>query len=85
MKETHLSVLQTALRSSGRFLLVQNIPSSATRRDMTGMFRGFRLLEGDSVGPCAPPAALPMLCCRPHSPVLKPLPASAAGYVISPQ
>lgn len=40
------------------------------------MFRGFRLLEGDSMGPCAPPTALPIARLQPPPP---PLPASAAS------
>lgn len=58
-KEPHVKYLQQALRSAGRFLLVQNLPPHATRRDLIQMFRGFKLLEGEHSGPCA--AASPLV------------------------
>eukprot|EP00892_Ulva_mutabilis_P011036 jgi/Ulvmu1/8304/UM042_0009.1 len=51
LQETQLRVLQQALKSYGRYLLVQNLPQEVTYRDLIQAFRGFRLLEGDSTGP----------------------------------
>lgn len=61
-KDTQMKILQQALRSSGRFLLVNHLPAAATRRDMINMFRGFRLLEGDELGPCVPAHHVRSLC-----------------------
>lgn len=70
-KDTQMKILQQALRSSGRFLLVNHLPAAATRRDMINMFRGFRLLEGDELGPCVSAHNIRSLCitCSSSEPV----------------